>query len=113
MCRRNRAALLARVRGTNIPREELRGIIRDEVGAMDVEDDLEKVYDDLPPLSEADYEELMSLLLRDFAEMQEEQYLEYERFEEEMIQATVQSNFPGVYGGQDDAGALSPMDLDD
>ena len=85
-------------------------MIRSEVGAMDLEDDEDAAYEDLP---EECYEELLHACLDQvLREMDAEQYDEYERLEEEMINAQVES-YLGMANAEEDCDQAEPMDLED
>lgn len=105
-----RATKLASVRG-QLQRNELRGLITAEVAAMDLEG---APYDDLPPLSDEEYEELM-LLLQDELTVEREaelQYEEMERFEQEQLEATIRCHSQHLGAPDDDFMDMEPEEKD-
>lgn len=108
-----RAAILARARGDfPMARRELKSILDDEVCAMDLEShENVDLYDDLPPLSQEEYEDIMCSLCDELEREEDaERYEEFERFEEEALLAAIESQ--GTVSESDSLGC-QPMDVND
>jgi hypothetical protein len=103
---------LAKARGDfPLARQELQSIIENEVGMMDLEEDGEDVYNDFGQLTTEEYEELMCSMYEQLQKEEEDalQYEEYARFEEEALQAAINSQ---AFDPYTDVDACVPMDRD-